>query len=228
LPTTARSSAGARGRFRLIVFDLDGTLIDSRRDLADAANATLESCGGAALPEERIGQMVGDGAATLVARAFQASGVAQPADALETFLAFYNRALLTHTRLYPGVAEALPELAGRATLALLTNKPIGSTREILDGLGIARFFQRGGVIGGDGPLGRKPDPAGLRQLLAAATVSATDALMVGDSVIDFRTGRAAAARICMARYGFGYHGFPVDELTADDYVIDEASELISL
>jgi phosphoglycolate phosphatase len=228
LPTTARSSGGARDRFRLIVFDLDGTLIDSRRDLADAANATLESCGGAALPEERIGQMVGDGAATLVARAFQASGVAQPADALETFLAFYNRALLAHTTLYPGVADMLTELAARATLALLTNKPIGSTREILDGLGIARFFQRGGVIGGDGPLGRKPDPAGLRQLVAAANVSATDALLVGDSVIDFRTARAASARICMARYGFGYHGFPVDELTVDDYGVDSARDLIFL
>src|SRR5436190_14171779 len=99
-------------RFRLIVFDLDGTLIDSRRDIADAANALLESCGAPALPEERIGRMVGDGAATLVARAFDASGVERPPDALERFLQIYQRRLLVHTRPYPGMIDVLEALIG--------------------------------------------------------------------------------------------------------------------
>src|SRR6185436_8394918 len=109
-----------------IVFDLDGTLIDSRRDLADAANALLESCGGGPLSEERIGRMVGDGAATLVARAFEASGLERPADALERFLGFYDRGMLNHTRAYPGIADVLEVLGTRATLAVLTNKPLAS------------------------------------------------------------------------------------------------------
>ena len=131
--------------FSLIVFDLDGTLIDSRRDLADAANALLESCGGGPLSEEHIGRMVGDGAATLVARVFEASGLERPADALERFLAFYDQRLLNHTRPYPGMADVLDVLGMRATLAVLTNKPLASTRRILEGLDLARHFaeQRG-------------------------------------------------------------------------------------
>src|SRR3954467_12243156 len=107
--------------FRLIVFDLDGTLIDSRRDLANAANAVLGECGGAPLPEDQIGRMVGDGAATLVARVFAASAIAMPSDALARFLAVYERHLLDHTRPYDGILDVLPQLSRRATLALLTN-----------------------------------------------------------------------------------------------------------
>src|SRR5262249_55033981 len=99
--------------FQLIVFDLDGTLIDSRRDLANATNALLVECGAAALPEDRIGRMVGDGAATLVARAFDAAGIARPPDALARFLKIYGAHLLDHTRPYPGIAAALDALAPR-------------------------------------------------------------------------------------------------------------------
>ena len=145
--------------FQLFVFDLDGTLVDSRRDIADAANALLVSCGAAPLPEERIGRMVGEGAATLVARAFKASGVERPADALERFLAIYDERLLNHTRPYPGMAECSRRSAARAALAVLTNKPMASTRRILDGLDLARHFPPDAVLGGDGPFPRKPDPA---------------------------------------------------------------------
>lgn len=214
--------------FALVVFDLDGTLIDSRRDIADAANALLVSCGARPFPEERIGDMVGDGAAQLVARVFKASGVERPADALQRYLAFYDTMLLNHTRPYDGMPAVLEALGRRAQLAVLTNKPIASTRRILDGLDLARYFPADAVLGGDGPFPRKPDPAGLRHLIARARVDAAATLMVGDSVIDWRTARAAASLVCLARYGFGFGGVPVGELRPEDHVIDTPAGLLCL
>jgi phosphoglycolate phosphatase len=214
--------------FQLIVFDLDGTLVDSRRDIADAANALLESCGAAPIPEARVGAMVGEGAAMLVVRAFRASGVERPTDALERYLAFYDERLLNHTRPYDGIPEVLDALARRGALAVLTNKPIASTRRLLDGLDLARFFPPEAVLGGDGPFPRKPDPAALLHLAASGGVSAAATLMVGDSAIDWRTARAASTGICLARYGFGFDTIPLHELTPDDHVIDAAADLLRL
>ena len=214
--------------FRLIVFDLDGTLVDSRKDIADAANRLLRDCDGDPLPDDRIGGMVGDGAAMLVARAFAASGVEPPADALERFLAIYDRALLNHTRAYEGIPEVLEALAPRAALAVLTNKPIAPTRRVLEGLGLARFFHADAVVAGDGPFPRKPDPAGLRHLIARAGISHDDTLLVGDSIIDWRTARNASSAVCIARYGFGFTGFPVGELRSGDLIVDTPRELIGL
>jgi phosphoglycolate phosphatase len=214
--------------YRLFVFDLDGTLIDSRRDIAEAANALLESCGAARIDEARIGRMVGDGAATLVVRAFEAAGAAPPPDALERYLAIYAGRLLDHTRAYPGVPGVLAELGSRAALAILTNKPIGATWRILDGLDLLRYFSDDAVVGGDGPFPRKPDPQGLRHLAAAAAVSLEDTVLVGDSVIDWRTARAAPTAMCVARYGFGFDGFPPHRLSPADRVIDTPAELLSL
>jgi phosphoglycolate phosphatase len=210
---------------RLIVFDLDGTLIDSRRDLAESANAVLQEHGCAPQSEEAIGRMVGDGAATLVRRAFAAASCPQPANALERFLAIYNGRLLKFTRPYPGVAETLRALDGRATLAVLTNKPLAATREILTGLGLAAFFADR-VLGGDGPLPRKPDPAGLVHLMADTHMRPAETLLVGDSVIDWETAHAASAHSCVARYGFGFDGFPVERLTGDDRLIDRPMQLL--
>jgi len=114
--------------------------------------------------------MVGEGAAMLIARAFEASGMAQPADALDRYLAFYDARLLRHTRPYDDIVTVLEALAQRATLAVLTNKPLAATRRILDGLDLARFFAADAVLGGDGPFARKPDPAALRHLIAQARV----------------------------------------------------------
>lgn len=214
--------------FRLIVFDLDGTLVDSRRDIADAANALLESCGGAVLSEARIGRLVGDGAATLIARAFHASGVERPPDALERYLTFYSARLLAHTRPYPGMVDVLDALAESSSLAVLTNKPLAATREILAGLDLARHFPAEAVLGGDGPFARKPDPSALRHLASAAGVPIESTLMVGDSVIDWRTAHAAPASICVARYGFGFEGFPTDQLDAADYAIDAPVQLLDV
>jgi phosphoglycolate phosphatase len=214
--------------FNLIVFDLDGTLVDSKRDIADSANALLAACGAEPLAEDRLAGMVGDGAATLVARAFSAAGLTRPPDALARYLAFYETRLLAHTRPYPGVVGVLDILQSKAKLAVLTNKPLAATRAVLDGLGLARYFPGHAVIGGDGPFPRKPDPAGLRHLVSSAGVSLDATLHVGDSVIDWRTARAAGTSICLARYGFGFDGFPVGELSAADRLIDAPIELLGL
>jgi phosphoglycolate phosphatase len=214
--------------YRLYIFDLDGTLIDSRKDIADAANALLASCGAPPLDDERIGRMVGDGAATLVARAFDAVCLAPPPDALERYLAMYTDRLLAHTRPYPDIPAVLDALESRAKLAVLTNKPIAATRRILDGLDLRRYFPDDAVVGGDGSFPRKPDPRGLRHLVAAAAVPLTHTLLVGDSLVDWRTARAAPVAICVARYGFGFDGFPPHQLSASDRVIENPAELLRL
>lgn len=214
--------------FPLIVFDLDGTLVDSRKDIADSANLLLESCGAAPLPLEAIAGMVGEGAANLIARAFVAAGCEAPPDALERFVDIYDRRLIAHTRAYDGIPELLETLHTRTTLGVLTNKPIGGTREILSGLGLARFFAPERVLGGDGPHPRKPDPDGLRRLATQAGVPIEQTLMVGDSIIDWQTAKNAGARVCLARYGFGYEAFPPDRLTTGDLTIDAPLGLLSL
>ncbi len=215
-------------RFRLVVFDLDGTLIDSKRDLANAVNGLLVECGAAPLPEDEVGRMVGDGAATLVARAFVARRLAQPPDALQRFLAIYDAHLADYTRPYDGVIPTLSALSGRATLAVLTNKPLGATRQLLDRLELAPFFTSSLVLGGDGPWPRKPDPAGLRHLMAAVGASAGETLLVGDSPIDWRTSLAAPSAICVARYGFGYAGFSADDLASVEMIVETPGELLGL
>ena len=215
-------------RFSLIVFDLDGTLVDSRRDIAESANALLVACGARPLDQDAIGRMVGDGAAALVARAFAAAGVPQPSDALDRFLTICDGRLLTYTRPYAGIPDVLGELGTRASLAVLTNKPLGATRRILDGLLLARHFPVDAVVGGDGPFPRKPDPAGLQHLAARIGAAAADTLLVGDSAIDWRTARNAATKICLARYGFGFDGVPAAELGPETLVVNEPADLVRL
>jgi phosphoglycolate phosphatase len=217
-----------RGRFALVLFDLDGTLIDSRRDIADAANDLLIECGGRALPEATVGRMVGDGAAALVTRAFTAAGVEPPPDALLRFLRHYDGRLTVHTRPYPGAEELLRHLRSRHALGVLTNKPIGATRQILSALSLEHHFDPALVMGGDGPLPRKPDPAGLVALAHTAGTEPVFTLLVGDSVIDSRTAHAAGATACLARYGFGFEGFPMEELWPADLIVDSPQQLVNL
>jgi phosphoglycolate phosphatase len=211
---------------RLIVFDLDGTLIDSRRDLADSANDTLMAFGAPPLAEDAIGRMVGDGAPVLIARAFLAAGLTQPEGALNSFLASYDRRLLNHTRPYPGIIEVLDELESRSSLGVLTNKPIDPTRKILEGLGLARHFAPARVIGGDGPFPRKPDPSGLLHLMRNDGVETQATVFVGDSLTDWKTARSAAVPVCLARYGFGWQGVPSDLPSADAWFVDRPVELL--
>jgi phosphoglycolate phosphatase len=207
----------------LIVFDLDGTLVDSRQDLADAANALVVERGGRLLPTEAVAAMVGEGAAILVRRALAAAGLPQDDAALPRFLALYDERLLRTTRLYDGILEAVRELARESPIAVLTNKPLAPSQTIIAALGLSPFVPS--VVGGDGPFGRKPDPAGLRHLMAAHGSSPARTVLVGDSRIDFETARAAGTKICLARYGFGYAQFPTALLSGDEALVDAPADL---
>ena len=210
----------------LIVFDLDGTLIDSRRDLADATNALLEELGALPLPLEAVAAMVGEGAAVLVRRALTASGLDPlTPGALDRFLVHYDARLVAHTRPYPGMLEALDALRAVAPLAVLTNKPQRATERILGALELAPYFAH--VVGGDTPLGRKPDPAGLLHLAEASGVAPHATMLVGDSPIDQETARRAGTRICLARYGFGFTFGPA-ELDGVDLIVDRPGDLVAL
>lgn len=207
-----------------VVFDLDGTLIDSVRDLADAANALILERGGAPQPVAAIAAMVGEGAGLLVRRALAAAHLPDdPVLALPRFLELYDERLLATTRLYDGMAAVLEALSDTASLAVLTNKPLPATRRILEGLGIAARFPW--VIGGDGPFARKPDPAGLRHLMEQAGHRPDETVMVGDSSVDLATARAAATRACLARYGFGYKPAAI-ELRGDELLVDRPSDIV--
>lgn len=191
----------------LIVFDLDGTLVDSWRDLADAANALVVERGGAPLSEHAIARMVGDGAAMLVRRVLTAAGLPVDESSLPRFLQLYDERLLRTTRPYPGMRDALAALRPLGPLAVLTNKPRRHSETLLHALDLAPFFDT--VIGGDGLFARKPDPEGLRHLIAEHAVPAERTVLVGDSPVDAATARAAGTRFCLARYGFGMPDGPL-------------------
>jgi phosphoglycolate phosphatase len=188
---------------RAIAFDLDGTLVDSRRDLADSANELLAAYGGTPLPLDAVTAMVGGGARLLVRRALAASGV-QPdeSEALDRFLGIYGRRLMAHTTPYEGIPEILENLAARAPLAVLTNKPERLSRELLDGLNLSRHFRW--LFGGDSSFPRKPDPAALRHLMHIANATPASTVLVGDSMVDVETAREAGTAMCLVGYGFGH------------------------
>jgi phosphoglycolate phosphatase len=208
---------------RLIAFDLDGTLIDSRRDLAESANQLIEELGGVPLTEEQIGGMVGEGAALLVRRALRAAGRGERAHALERFLQIYDERLLNHTRLYDGIGDVVRQARSRARLMILTNKPTKPTEQILSALGLRDAFEE--VVGGDGPYPRKPDPAGLHAMMNAAGVAASNTLLVGDSAIDLETAQRAGVRCCLVSYGFGFRDQLRTQSGSDAFFAADATEL---
>ncbi len=186
----------------LVVFDLDGTLVDSRQDLADSTNDVLASLGAPPLPVDQVVRMVGDGARTLIRRALEATACETSLDrALEAFHRAYAVRLLHTTRPYPGIEVVLRDTAALATLAVLTNKPLAPTERLLDEFGWRVVF--GKVLGGDSAVPRKPDPAGLLSLMDWAGATAASTLLVGDSMVDIETARCAGVSICVAAYGFG-------------------------
>jgi phosphoglycolate phosphatase len=185
-----------------LVFDLDGTLVDSRRDIAESANDVLASYGASPLGLDEVGRMVGEGARVLIERVLAARRLEPPIDeALERFVEVYERRLTTHTRPYPGVVDALDALVPLATLAVLTNKPERHTGLLLDALGLSRYFLSAIGLGPRFP--RKPDPAGLLHLIDLARTTAEQTIMVGDSPIDAETARRAGTCLCVLRYGLG-------------------------
>jgi phosphoglycolate phosphatase len=209
---------------RLVVFDLDGTLVDSRRDLANAANALIAELSGRPLSEEAVGAMVGDGAAMLVRRALTASGLdPELPGALPRFLELYDERLLDHTRPYDGITDALARLHGRATLAVLTNKPQRATDRLLAGLDLTRYFTQ--IVGGDTPFGRKPDPTGLLEIVRRSGAEVNGTTLIGDSPVDLETARRAGSGIVLVTYGFGFRDV---ELRGTERVVHHPSDLANL
>lgn len=221
---------GGQVKPALIVFDLDGTLVDSQRDLAESANQLIAELGGVPLQEEAIGRMTGGGAGQLVRRALAAAGISGlpggPAGALPRFMEVYGSRLLNHTRLYDGVLDAVRMAREHAHVALLTNKARDPSERILEGLGVRELFDD--VVGGDGPLPRKPEPAALLDLMVRAGVSASRTLLVGDSTFDHQTALRASSRCCMAAYGYGYATFAVKDLKGDEWIATEPQELVDI
>jgi phosphoglycolate phosphatase len=208
---------------RLIAFDLDGTLIDSRRDLAESANQVITELGGRPLPEDAIGRMVGEGAAVLVKRALAAAGLGDAPDGLSRFLEIYDGRLTKHTRAYDGIEDAVDAARRVARVIVLTNKPAGPSERILGSLGLLALFDE--VIGGDGPFPRKPDPASLFAAMERARTAAAHTLLIGDSAIDHETAVRASSRCCLATYGFGYVMFPRERLTGKEWMAASPAEL---
>lgn len=187
---------------RLLVFDLDGTLVDSSRDIAAATNAAIRRLapGTAEIPLEAILSFVGEGARVLVERGLRHAGLDLSADeVLPVYIECYAERLLDTTRLYPGVAAALDALAGPA-LAVLTNKPGDFSRRILEGLGVAYRFAR--ILGAGDMPSRKPDPGGLLRLMAETEAAPGETWMVGDSATDVAVARAAEVRVAGVTWGF--------------------------
>jgi phosphoglycolate phosphatase len=207
-----------------VVFDLDGTLIDSRVDLAAAVNRMLRTLGLPSLTTETVTRYVGEGARKLVERALGADQAHQVDRALPLFWEFYSAHLLDHTRLYPGVAHLLSTLSEwRVTLSVLSNKPVTMSRAILDGLEVLPFFRA--VLGGDSLATRKPDPAGVKHLRSLTNTSRDRMLLVGDSMIDVQTARAAGVLFCGVAWGFAPGDLRAEHV---EPIINDPVELLAL
>jgi phosphoglycolate phosphatase len=210
----------------LLVFDFDGTLVDSIRDLTESVSDLSQEYGGPRLDDATVTMMVGEGARALVERVLAQAGAAGPLPAaLDRFFEIYDRRMLDHTIPYPGMIETLVTARGSHQLAMLTNKPEYSTRRIMRQTGLDLFFDE--CVFGDGPLPRKPDPEGLRWLMQRRGVAPSETWLVGDSDIDVATARAAGVQICVARYGFGFRRIDAAALRADDVILDRPADLLT-
>ncbi len=212
---------------RLVIFDLDGTLIDSRLDLVHSVNAALRHIARPELPDDVIASYVGDGAPILIQRALgaEAADEALVRRGLEFFLSYYREHKLDHTTVYPGIAQALSAIQGSSNgtprkLAVLTNKPVNPSRAIVDALGMGKFFSQ--VYGGNSFGTKKPDPEGARKLVEESGVTPEQAVIVGDSHVDVRTGRNAGLWTVGVTYGFAPQTLEDD---SPDVLVDSAHEL---
>lgn len=220
---------------RLIVFDLDGTLIDSRHDLCNSVNAMLKHLGKPELPEDVIASYIGDGASMLVRRALgDPEGDAHDEEyvngALIYFLDYYRAHKLDFTYVYPGVMESLEAIRvarPETLMAVLTNKPVNPSRDICDHFGLSGYFFQN--YGGNSFHTKKPDPHGLLTLIAEAsaiagqTITAKETLMVGDTEVDVLTARAVGAVSLGCSFGLAPHRL---EAAKPDYLVGSAKEWV--
>jgi phosphoglycolate phosphatase len=209
--------------YGLVIFDLDGTLVDSKVDLVHSVNAARGLMNLPPISEQLVSSYVGNGAPVLMQRALgpQASE-ADLARGLEFFMTYYRAHMLDNTRLYPGVKDALDLLreAGEK-MAVLTNKPVRLSRLMVEGLGLKQhFFQ---VYGGNSFEQKKPDPIGIETLLGESGLARERTIMVGDSGVDVQTARNAKVQACGVSYGFQPESFVE---YPPDFVVDDLSELV--
>lgn len=205
---------------RALVFDLDGTLVDSKLDLALSVNAARGHMGLPPLEHETIYGFIGQGAPMLIRQALGDVATDENVErALDFFIAHYREHLLDNTVTYPGVREALEALRGWP-MAVLSNKPVRPSERILAGLGIAGYFRV--VYGGNSFATKKPDPEGMNTLLREFGLAPRQAMLVGDSEIDVLTARNAGAWSCGVSYGLGSH---LLEEYPPDVVLDSLAEL---
>ncbi len=208
---------------RLVVFDLDGTLIDSEMDLAQSVNATRKHLGLDPLPLELVATYVGQGVTTLIRRSLGPEASEETIErSVAFFLDYYGDHMLDHTKMYSGVREALDALDGR-TLAVLTNKPVNFSRRILQRLSLDSCFAF--IYGGNSFDQKKPDPVGLLRLMEDTGASPPATMIVGDSDVDIQTGRNAGTWTCAVTYGLGAHTLAQ---SSPDLVVDDLRKLASL
>jgi phosphoglycolate phosphatase len=208
---------------RALIFDLDGTLIDSKVDLILSVNAMLRQLGRGELPEETISGYIGRGAPQLVGQALGPGASAEECQqALEFFLSYYEAHKMDNTSLYPGVARALDGL-GHLPMAVLTNKPVRISVRILEALGLEGKFRA--VYGGNSFATKKPDPLGANAVLRELNAAPNQAILVGDSEVDVQTARNAGTFSAIVNYGFGAHNRVTHP--ADVY-LDRLSDLVPL
>jgi phosphoglycolate phosphatase len=208
----------------LLIFDLDGTLIDSKRDLTDSVNATRAWKGLAPLPDDIVSAYVGDGAPMLIRRALPHSTDAELDQALQFFLRYYRDHMLDATTLYAGVREALDQLhAALVPLAILTNKPVRFSVRLIEGLHLGAHFFR--IYGGNSFEEKKPHPRGIEALMAESGADRERTVMVGDSAVDVLTARAASVRACGVSWGFQPETFAE---APPDFVIDDMRALAAM
>jgi phosphoglycolate phosphatase len=205
---------------RAVVFDLDGTLIDSQLDLVLSVNAMLEHMGREPHVHEKICSFIGNGAPTLVRRALGDGATDSDVEkGLAYFLSYYRAHMLDNTDVYPGVREALAQLE-KYPMAVLTNKPVHFSRAIIDGLNLSRHFRF--VYGGNSFETKKPDPQGAQILLRELQAPPADSMMVGDSDVDIKTARNAGMFACGVTYGFGTESLGAHP---PDLILDNLSDL---
>jgi len=229
-PSMIRFQRGFDPRqIRLLIFDLDGTLIDSRLDLIHSVNAMLRHLKRPELPGDVVASYVGNGAPTLVQRALGGSADESVFQvALDYFLAYYREHKLDYTHVYDGMKEALTAIRNSANgapriMAVLSNKPVNPSRAIIEGLGLGDFFAQ--VYGGNSFATKKPDPEGALTILKEAGAQPADTLIVGDSSIDIETGRNAGLWTCGVTYGFAPHTLTA---TPPDVLLDTSGDLAKL